>query len=196
MGQKVNPIGLRLGIVKTWDSRWFSEKNYADYIFEDHKLRKYIKKKLNHAGIAKIPMAVDHHHDGETVIDKNAGHEEDHREHEGLDPHIWLSPALVKVQAKTILAALQDIDPSHKAAYESNYRQFVSRISQLDDNLKRTFSNNKGFEFMVFHPAWGYFAQAYDLKQVPIEIEGKNPKPAQLRALIEHARERGISVII
>lgn len=56
MGQKVNPIGLRLGIVKTWDSRWFSEKNYADYIFEDHKLRKYIKKRLNHAGIAKIEI--------------------------------------------------------------------------------------------------------------------------------------------
>ncbi|CAB5087758.1 SSU ribosomal protein S3p (S3e) [Olavius algarvensis associated proteobacterium Delta 3] len=56
MGQKVNPIGMRLGIVKTWDSRWFSEKNYADYIFEDHKLRKYIKKRLNHAGIAKIEI--------------------------------------------------------------------------------------------------------------------------------------------
>jgi len=56
LGQKVNPIGMRLGIVKTWDSRWFSEKNYADYIFEDHKLRKYIKKRLNHAGIAKIEI--------------------------------------------------------------------------------------------------------------------------------------------
>ena len=56
MGQKVNPIGLRLGIVKTWDSRWFSEKSYADYILEDHKLRKYIKKRLNHAGIAKIEI--------------------------------------------------------------------------------------------------------------------------------------------
>ena len=56
MGQKVNPIGLRLGIVKTWDSRWFSEKSYADYIFEDHKLRKYIKQRLNHAGIAKIEI--------------------------------------------------------------------------------------------------------------------------------------------
>jgi len=56
LGQKVNPIGLRLGIVKTWDSRWFSEKSYADYIFEDHKLRKYIKKRLNHAGIAKIEI--------------------------------------------------------------------------------------------------------------------------------------------
>ena len=56
MGQKVNPIGLRLGIVKTWDSRWFGGKNYADYIFEDHKLRTYIKKKLYHAGVSRIEI--------------------------------------------------------------------------------------------------------------------------------------------
>lgn len=56
MGQKVNPIGLRLGIVKTWESRWYAGKNYAEYIFEDHKIRKFIKKKLFHAGISKIEI--------------------------------------------------------------------------------------------------------------------------------------------
>ncbi len=56
MGQKVNPIGLRLGIVKTWESRWFGGKNYAAYIFEDHKLRQYIKKKLYHAGVSRIEI--------------------------------------------------------------------------------------------------------------------------------------------
>lgn len=56
MGQKVNPIGLRLGIVKTWESRWFAGKKYADYIFEDYNIRKFIKKKLHHAGISKIEI--------------------------------------------------------------------------------------------------------------------------------------------
>ncbi len=56
MGQKVNPIGLRLGIVKTWDSRWFAGKKYADYIIEDHQLRDFIKKKLYHAGISRIEI--------------------------------------------------------------------------------------------------------------------------------------------
>lgn len=56
MGQKVNPIGLRLGIVKTWESRWFGGKNYAAYIFEDHTLRQYIKKKLYHAGVSRIEI--------------------------------------------------------------------------------------------------------------------------------------------
>ncbi|MGD8834567.1 MAG: 30S ribosomal protein S3 [Desulfobacteraceae bacterium] len=56
MGQKVNPIGMRLGIVKTWDSRWYADKKYADYIRVDFNLRKFIKKKLYHAGISKIEI--------------------------------------------------------------------------------------------------------------------------------------------
>jgi small subunit ribosomal protein S3 len=56
LGQKVNPIGLRLGIVKTWESRWYSDKKYAEYILEDFELRLFIKKKLKHAGISKIEI--------------------------------------------------------------------------------------------------------------------------------------------
>ena len=56
MGQKVNPIGLRLGIVKTWESRWYAAKNYSDYILEDYNIRKFIKKKLYHAGISRIEI--------------------------------------------------------------------------------------------------------------------------------------------
>ncbi|MDI6795436.1 MAG: 30S ribosomal protein S3 [Desulfatibacillaceae bacterium] len=57
MGQKVNPIGLRLGIIKTWDSRWYAEKKkYADYIYEDYKVRRFLKKKLYHAGVSKLEI--------------------------------------------------------------------------------------------------------------------------------------------
>lgn len=56
MGQKVNPIGLRLGIVKSWESRWYAGRNYSDYILEDHNIRKFIKKKLYHAGISRIEI--------------------------------------------------------------------------------------------------------------------------------------------
>jgi len=56
LGQKVNPIGLRLGIVKTWESRWFGGRNYAKYILEDHRLRQFIKKKLYHAGVSRIEI--------------------------------------------------------------------------------------------------------------------------------------------
>jgi len=56
LGQKVNPIGLRLGIVKTWESRWYAGKGYAEYILEDYKIRKFLKKKLYHAGISKVEI--------------------------------------------------------------------------------------------------------------------------------------------
>jgi len=56
LGQKVNPIGLRLGIVKTWESRWYADKNYADYIHEDYKIRRFVKKKLYHAGVSRIEI--------------------------------------------------------------------------------------------------------------------------------------------
>lgn len=57
MGQKVNPIGFRVGVIRTWDSRWFAKgKSYMEYLKEDYRLRKYIKDKLKHAGVAKIEM--------------------------------------------------------------------------------------------------------------------------------------------
>lgn len=56
MGQKVNPIGMRLGINRTWGSRWYAGKNYSDYVYEDHKIRTFLKKKLNHAGISRIEI--------------------------------------------------------------------------------------------------------------------------------------------
>jgi small subunit ribosomal protein S3 len=56
LGQKVNPVGLRLGIVKTWESRWFGGKNYAEYILEDYRLRKFVKEKIYHAGVSRIEI--------------------------------------------------------------------------------------------------------------------------------------------
>jgi zinc transport system substrate-binding protein len=144
-------------------------------------------------GIEKIPMA-EHHHETDEHREKRT-HEEDHHDHAGLDPHIWLSPPLVKIQARTILAALQEADPGNQSLYAANFRKFAARIDQLDADLKIFFTGKAGLQFMVFHPSWGYFAHAYGLKQVAIEIEGKSPKPAQLKELIEHAREKGIRVI-
>lgn len=56
MGQKVNPIGIRLGIIKTWDSRWYADKDYSNYVIQDFKIRKYLKERLKHAGISKIEI--------------------------------------------------------------------------------------------------------------------------------------------
>jgi zinc transport system substrate-binding protein len=118
-----------------------------------------------------------------------------HLDHGILDPHIWTSPPLVLVQAENILQGLIGIDRGHRTHYESRYRDFVDEIESLHRELKRVFANRKGTRFMVWHPAWGYFAQTYGLIQIPIEAEGKEPKPSRLRHLIEFGKEHQLKVI-
>ena len=140
-------------------------------------------------GIMKLPMDVHSSHGG----DNHPGEKKD--PHGSLDPHIWLSPPMVMLQARSILAALQAVDPLHRSAYEANYRSFILELVDLDAYLRATFDSLKGSPFMVFHPSWGTFAHTYGLEQVPIEVEGKSPKPAQLKQLIENARTSHIKVV-
>jgi len=112
------------------------------------------------------------------------------------DPHVWLSPPLVMLQARNILDGLVAVDGTHRAAFEANYRKFIMEIVALDLELKEVFdSAGDRVEFMVFHPSWGYFASTYGLEQVPIELEGKEPKPSELQHLIQYGKERGIKVV-
>lgn len=112
------------------------------------------------------------------------------------DPHVWLSPPLVMLQARNILYALTEVDPAGRNDYERNYKRFIDEIADLDTELMATFAETGGNRtFMVFHPSWGYFADAYGLKQVAVEIEGKEPKPREMRDLVEFARKRQIAAI-
>jgi zinc transport system substrate-binding protein len=147
-------------------------------------------------GIQKISISEHRHYD------EDEHHGKDEHTHKGnsneqgiLDPHIWLSPPLVITQARAILTALQEVDPPNFSSYEANCKSFILGLLHLDAELKGIFAGKQGLQFMVFHPAWGYFARTYGLEQVPIEIEGKEPKPAQLKELINDAREKNIKVI-
>jgi zinc transport system substrate-binding protein len=164
--------------------------------FEDNWLPKFArtnpKMKIvrTQAGIIKIPMKAGGHghheteHGAETI---SAG---------AKDPHIWLSPPLVMVQAKNILDGLIKADPANRKLYESNYNAFLSELKNLNLELKEVFqTTGQNARFMVYHPSWGYFAQNYGLEQIPIELEGKKPSPRKLLELIQEARKDGIKVI-
>jgi zinc transport system substrate-binding protein len=141
-------------------------------------------------GIDKIPMDVHGHVHGGREDDV------DHPPHTVLDPHVWTSPPLVMIQARNILSALIAIDPANQEHYVEHYKRFVRDLADLDTALMKLFSRRERLDrFMVFHPSWGYFADAYGLTQVPIEIEGKAPKPAHLAELIALAREHHVRVI-
>ena len=140
-----------------------------------------------------------HHDDGHHGEDHHEGHHDEHAEeahgHEGLDPHVWTSPERVLMIAAKTLHALVETDPANQEFYTRNHEAFVNELRQLDGELREMFKGSQGMKFMVFHPAWGYLAHDYGLVQVPIEVEGKDPKPAQLKELIHHARDEQVKII-
>lgn len=113
------------------------------------------------------------------------------------DPHIWLSPTLVRIQAQNIRDALVAADPAHAADYRRGYAKLALTINRVDDAILRTLTQAdlRHNRFMVFHPAFGYFAAAYGLKQTPVEVEGKEPSPRQLADLIALAKREQIHVV-
>jgi zinc transport system substrate-binding protein len=113
----------------------------------------------------------------------------------GSNPHIWLSVRAVKVQARGICAGLIEADPDHRAAYEANRDAFIEQLDSLAAEIKAAFASAKGRSFMVFHPAWAYFARDYGLDEIAIESEGKEPGPAELEQVIEIAKRKGIKVV-
>lgn len=111
------------------------------------------------------------------------------------DPHVWLSPRLVKVQAQTIYEALVELAPEHQSAFKANLDAFVADIDGLDNDIQQILSGVTQRKFIVFHPAWGYFARDYDLQQIPIEVGGREPSAQELAQLISTARADGIHVV-
>ncbi len=112
------------------------------------------------------------------------------------DPHIWLSPPLVMLQARRILTGLKEADPENSGDYLKNYQAFINRLADLDAWLMRQLSGISETDFMVYHPSWGYFADAYGLCQIPIEIEGKTPKAREVKELIKTAKNKNIEMIL
>lgn len=136
--------------------------------------------------IEKIPM-VAHRHKTE--------HEAAHVEGE-LDPHIWTTPANVRIISRTIADALIKADPAHEAEYRQRLSAWLKEINATDQKIRQILSAvPKGAKFMVFHPSWGYFARSYGLVQLPVEIEGKAPKPRALIRLIKEARANHVRAI-
>lgn len=134
-----------------------------------------------------------------TVVDTNANvpllsHTHNHS-HSHFDPHTWLDPNLVKIQAKNILEALSQQYPTNKDFYTANYLNFIEKLEKLNDTIKASLAPLKSKQFIVYHPSWSYFAKAYGLVQLPVEINGKEPKPKELLNLIKTAKKNNIHTI-
>ncbi|MBT0815246.1 metal ABC transporter solute-binding protein, Zn/Mn family [Campylobacter lari] len=122
-------------------------------------------------------------------------HTHEGHHHHGDDPHTWLDPLLAKTHAKNITLALIEQYPQNKAFYEQNLENFLKEMDTLNLQIQALFKNVKNKHFLVYHPSWGYFAKRYHLSQIPVEIEGKEPKPKDLAKLAKLIQKEQIKAI-
>ncbi len=111
------------------------------------------------------------------------------------DPHVWTSPSLVRLMIGNIRDKLAELAPAHAEEFARNHDAFVAELKALDRDLHALLDPLSNRRFMVFHPAWGYFADAYGLTQVPVEREGKEPGARALAMLIDQAKRENIKVV-
>ncbi len=120
---------------------------------------------------------------------------ENHTTTEQLDPHIWMSPVLVQIQAATILESLIKLKPGNSDFFTRNYNQFISDLNTVHNELIAVLVNLKGSTMFVYHPSFGYFADLYGLKQLAIEEAGKEPTPRILESIIKEIIEENVKII-
>lgn len=112
------------------------------------------------------------------------------------DTHVWTDPLACIELSETITQALIKHDPEGAAIYWQNLRDLTHEFIGLDATLREKLSGLAQRKFMVFHPAWGHFAQRYGLTQIAIEHEGKSPGSQSLNKMIESARKEEIQKIL
>ncbi|WP_041070019.1 metal ABC transporter solute-binding protein, Zn/Mn family [Thiolapillus brandeum] len=121
---------------------------------------------------------------------------EDHEHGQESDPHIWTDPLLVKAHARILAGELARHFPALEGTLEHNYRKLASRLDALNTELETRLAPLRGHAFLVYHPAWSYFAHRYGLHQMAVEAHGKEPNSRSLTELIHQARKAGIHTII
>jgi zinc transport system substrate-binding protein len=184
------------------------EKSHADKFSELNPDMKIVDTSIN-VNLRYFEEHEEHTHDKDDTHDDEDSTDEDHSDedfkddvadqangnHLSVDPHIWLSPIQVKKQIDVIAQSLSQEDPVNADVYNQNAESFKKQLDKLHSEIELIFSELKTDKLMVFHPAWGYFADEYGLKQIAIEESEKEPTAQDLQRLIETAKEEEIKVI-
>lgn len=129
------------------------------------------------------------------VIGTISGHSNHDHTGDALDPHIWLSPRRLQVQARTITTELQKLDPGRAEDYARGLESLLHDLRALDERIASLLAPFGGRPFVIFHPSWGYFADDYGLRQIAIEVGGQPPSDAEVTRLAEEMRALGVTVV-
>lgn len=126
-------------------------------------------------------------------------HKEEHHccaDHAAHDLHIWLSPRLSQIQAKTIAKHLSELFPENKQKYDEALKRFLLDLQNLDNDILALFAKNSPSAMLVSHPAFSYFCLDYHLTQLSIEVEGKDPLPQDVTHLVEQIKTHKLTHVI
>ena len=111
------------------------------------------------------------------------------------DPHVWVSPKNAKIMVENIYQGLVQIDPNNTGYYTTNRDNYIMQLDELDANITKSLKGKENSQIIVYHPAWAYFCKDYNLHQIPIESEGKEPTSQEIAAVIDFARKNNVKVI-
>lgn len=132
---------------------------------------------------------------GIPLIEMTAKDADEDKAQGGLDPHIWMSPPNAKIMVQHISDGLIQVDPDNRAYYENNRNLYLPKLTQLDKDIRDGLSRVKNRKFLVYHPAFGYFAREYNLTMLAIEEQGKEPTAAGIARVIQQAKDNNIRVV-
>ncbi|OYD07561.1 metal ABC transporter substrate-binding protein [Paludifilum halophilum] len=140
--------------------------------------------------------AQEEHEEREHHDESEGEHEHDHS-HYDKDPHVWLDPVRAKKQASVIRDALIEKDPKHKEDYQANYKDLAAKLDDLDQTFAENVKQGETDTFIVSHAAFGYLADRYGLKQVPVSGLSPSDEPSakELKKIVKVARENDIQYI-
>jgi zinc transport system substrate-binding protein len=113
----------------------------------------------------------------------------------GRDPHSWASPKQARIIIQNMYEALLEIDPDHAARYRENRDRLLEKINETDRTVQSVLERSSQKSFFIYHPALTYFARDYGLTQYPIETDGKEPTPGQIKKLVDLAGKENIKTI-
>lgn len=166
--------------------RFFDMSEWVELIYDDSH---------NHAHTHTHPHAQAHNRQQAHTPEPSA-QKKRHRHTGGVEPHIWNSTVNARIIARNVLHALIALDQSNKLEYIDRYKRLCERIERTDSLVRKTLSApDADRAFLIYHPALSYFARDYGLRQIPIEAGGKEPSPAQLKALIDTCRNELVHVV-
>lgn len=158
------------------------------YIGFEHSWKDKISQANTNMKVVNISEGLD------LIADKIEQHG-DHVHLDGVDPHVWLSPVIVKQMSKRILDELIALKPEKTAVYKANYMAFVKECDELHVELTNKLKDYKGRKIIVFHPSLSYYARDYGLEQYSLESGGKEPTPQHLRKVVDIAKAENIKMI-